>query len=329
MEPPQPDPNRAEHRIIERLLAPRGPRPPWVRLDAGHDCAIVASEGELAITVDALVEGVHFARGADPADVGFKAVAVSVSDLGASRASPRWMVLALSAPDRPAPSDLDRWIDGFAAGVAAAADAFGVYLVGGDLTRMPADGPIVVSVTAAGAVVHPPRSRAGARPGDDVWVTGWPGLAGAGWMWADPPAEALAALHRPDPPLGFALALGVATAAMDLSDGLASDLPRLCARSGVGAVIDPDSLPVHPALADRSTEAIRAVAFGGGDDYQLLFTAAPADRAAVEADAGDAGVRVARIGSIVAEGGARLRDGGWPAPGFVHYGPEPAGRGDR
>lgn len=312
MEPPQPDPNRPERRVIELLLAARSAPPSWIRVDAGHDCAVLRDG--LALTVDSLVEGIHFDERSSPEDVGWKVVAVSVSDLGATRARPEWMVLALSMPDR---TDRERWVEGLSRGIGEACRQFGVYLVGGDVTAVPPGGPIFVSATLGGRCPGPPRSRAGASSGDDVWVTGWPGLAGAGWMSAVPPAEALAALRRPVPPLAFSLALDTATAAMDLSDGLAADLPRLCAASGVGAEIDPDALPVHPALAG-SADRLR---FGtvGGDDYELLFTAAPSDAPGIRALAAQGGVPVHRIGRIVAGSAARLVGTPWPEAAFSHF----------
>lgn len=310
MEPPQPDPNRPERRVIDLLLAERVAPPSWVRVDAGDDCAVVADG--LAITVDSLVEHVHFDTRSSPADVGWKVVAVSVSDLGATRARPEWMVLALSMPDR---ADRESWVAGLSRGIAEACQRFGVYLVGGDVTAVPAGGPIFVSGTFGGRCVDRPRTRSGAVPGDDVWVTGWPGLAGAGWMSADPPAEGLAALRRPVPPLGFALSLDVASAAMDLSDGLAADLPRLCAASGVGAEIDVDRLPIHPALRS-DPDRLRFLTVGG-DDYELLFTASPANADRIRVLAGDTPVH--RIGRIVAGSGARLVGADWPAPAFAHF----------
>lgn len=323
LEPPSPepalDPNRDEHRIIELLLSARGPRPDWVRLDAGHDCAVVRPAGDLALTVDTLVEGVHFAADAPSEDVGFKAVAVSVSDLGAARARPTFLLLAVSMRRDLDAQAREAWIAGLARGIRAACDRFGVHLVGGDVTATPAHGPAVVSVTMGGSVIDAARSRAGARPGDRVWLTGWPGLAGAGWAWPSAPAEAVAALRRPDPPLAFALALDLATAAMDLSDGLGADLFRLCAASGVGASIDPDALPVHPSLRGFPPDQVLQVMIGGGDDYGLLFTA-PVDRAdRIGALARAHGVQAQDIGVVTAERSVTLVGRAWPAPLFAHF----------
>jgi thiamine-monophosphate kinase len=274
-----------------------------VRVDAGHDCAVV--HGTQALTADTMVAGIHFDDQTPAEDVGYKVVAVSVSDLGAARARPEWMLLALTCPG-PGP-----WVDAFTRGVADACARFGVYLVGGDVTR---GDRVVVTSTLGGALVAEPRTRSGARPGDELWVTGTPGLAGAGWMSARPSAEALRALRRPVPPLAFALALDAATAAMDLSDGLASDLPRLCAASGVGARLDAALLPLHPDVA-AEPDPLRC-ALAGGDDYELLFTAPPG--AAIEALAQAYGVQAHRIGAITRDGIA-LVGADWPAPAFAHF----------
>lgn len=274
----------------------------------GDDAAVLADG--TALTVDALVEGVHWDHRLSPADVGFKAVAASVSDLGAMGAVPRWMLLTLSTR-----AD-DAWIRTFAEGVGEAARRWSVELVGGDVTTSP--GPTMVSVSMGGGCVAAPVRRSEARPGDEVWITGFPGLAGAGWMLEDPPADALRALRRPDPPLAFAIALareGLPTAMMDLSDGLASDLPRLCTASGVGALIDPAALPLHPALADLPH--LLSIQLGGGEDYQLLFTTPP--DAPVQALAARFDVPLTRIGRITNGDRAQLADGPWPAPGFRHF----------
>lgn len=294
--------------MIDAIL---GAAPPAAGLAVppGDDAAVLADG--TAVTVDALVEGIHWDHRLSAADVGWKTVAASVSDLAATGARPDWAVLALSLPE---PLD-DAWVAGFARGLADALARWSIRLVGGDTTRSPVR---TVSLTLAGPCVAQPLRRAAARPGDDLWVTGWPGLAGAGWMWAAPPDPALAALRRPDPPLAFALDLArrdVARAAMDLSDGLAADLPRMCAASGAGATVDRDAIPVHPDLAGDPWPAV----FGGGDDYQLLFAAPPAARDAVDALAREHGVRAARIGRFHAGSGARLAGGSWPAPAFAHW----------
>jgi thiamine-monophosphate kinase len=296
--------------VITRLLAGRSPPPPWLQVDAGHDCAVVEPRGPLALTVDALVEGAHFDERLSPADVGFKTIAVSVSDLAAGGASPAFALLSVSLPDDPR---REPFVDGFATGLREACARWGVYVLGGDTTRSP--GPIVVSATLGGFCVGRPHRRDGGRPGDRLWVTGALGRAAAGWSQASPPDSALAALRRPDPPVPFALALasaGLATAVMDLSDGLAADLPRLCSASGVGVRVDPERVPVAP-------EADLSLAVGGGEDYELLF-AAPADAGdRVAALAVASGVRVTAIGELVAGHVLAFGTSAWPVPLFAHF----------
>ncbi len=299
--------------MIERLLEDRAAPPPWLKVDAGDDCAVVVpGVAAQALTVDTLVEGVHFDAALSPADVGYKAVAVSVSDVAACGARPTWMLVALSLPA----ADPEPWVEQFAVGLRQACREFGVYLAGGDVTRAPVR---FVSTTLSGQCVAEPLVRSGGRPGDVLWVTGTPGLAGAGWSLDDPPPQALAALRRPRPRLELALDLaraGLCTAAMDLSDGLAADLPRLAQSSGVAAIVDPARLPVPDAL--RGHPRLRDCQLAGGDDYELLFTAAPAAEARVRALAERHGVRVTPVGRLEAGRGAWASDGPWPR-GFAHF----------
>lgn len=288
-------------RATRALPSPEGP---------GDDGAVLP-DGQV-VTVDALVDGVHWDARLSLEDVGWKAVAVSVSDLAAMGARPAWMVIAVSLPDPAAAGPI-------AAGVGAACARWGVALVGGDTTRAPV---AVVTVTMVGRAVAAPLLRSGARPGDALWATGTPGLAGAGWRLADPPTAALAALRRPQPPLEFALGLaagGLASAAMDLSDGLAADLARLCAASGVGCELDGDAvIAALPGVPDAL-----ACALGGGDDYELLFTAPAANDDAIAAIAAATGTVARRIGRIT-DGAALVRVGGRAAPlagpTFEHWG---------
>lgn len=312
-----PDPNTPvddEDRVIDALLAAqraRTPAPdPRVTVGPGDDAAVLADG--TALTVDALVEGIHWDHRLSPADVGFKALAVSVSDLASMGARPAWALLTLALPAAdPA------WVDAFSAGLAEACARWDVALVGGDTVHT--TGPRLVSLTLGGRCVAAPLVRSGARPGDVVWVTGSPGLASLGWRLPDPPAEALDALRRPDPPLAFALELasrGWATAAMDLSDGLERDLPRLCRASGVGAVIDVDRVVRHRLLAGDAW----AHAVSGGDEYQLLFTAdaAHADELRALADRHD--VWLTPIGRCDDSGVPKLSDRDWPRGSFLHFG---------
>ena len=268
--------------------------------------------GGLTVTVDTLVEGVHFDARLTPFDVGYKAVAVSVSDLAAMGAAPGWAVLSLGLPHADT-----SWVDAFSEGLATALARWGLTLVGGDTVRSPAR---TVSLTMTGQLVAEPLTRTGARPGDALWVTGVPGLAGLGWMVDQPPPAALQALRRPAPPLRFALDLakrGWVQAAMDLSDGLAQDLPRLCRASGCGLTLDPAQLPVHPAFEGASPTEVRQAQLAGGDDYQLLFASAP--EAPVRECARDHGITVTRIGTFDDSGVVQAL-GGWTVLPFQHFG---------
>lgn len=311
---PEPDRSSREDTVIGALI--RATRAPPSPAGPGDDGAVLA-DGTV-VTVDTLVDGVHWDARLSMADVGYKSVAVSVSDLVAMGARPGWMVLALTLPDPAAAA-------AFTEGFAEAAHRFGVTLVGGDTTQGPT---ATVTVTMAGRCVAAPLLRSGARAGDTVWATGTPGLAGAGWRLAAPPPDALAALRRPEPPLAFGLALaaaGYATAGMDLSDGLGADLHRLCAASRVGVEVDGDALTagLRPRLGDALADEALACAIGGGDDYQLLFTAPPGHDAAVRDLAAAHGVRVTAIGQITPSSlwvrvGADRRPLGGPA--FAHWG---------
>lgn len=254
----------------------------------GDDAAILESPPgrHLVLTIDTLVEGVHFRRGwATAADVGYKALAASLSDVAAMGGLPRQAVVSVVASANTPVG----WIEDLYRGLADAGDRFAVSVVGGNLART--EGPVVVDVAALGEV-EPELClrRSGARPGDAVVVTGTLGRARGGLMalereMQDPVWEPLVrAYRRPSPRLREARAVAScrwATAMMDISDGLALDLSRMCAASGVGVRLDAEALPVDPvlrALAERLGEDAGALALGGGEDYELLV-AVPPDRA--------------------------------------------------
>ena len=299
----------AEDRIIQRILGLVPPPSPLVRVPPGDDGAVL-SDGTV-LTTDALVEGVHFDGRSSGADVGFKAVAVNVSDVAAMGARPTWMLLTLSVPGD------DAWLADFAVGLAEAAERWGVMLVGGDTTSTP--GPRTIGVQMAGALAGRPLLRRGGQPGDRILITGTPGLAAAGYLHANPAPEALRALRRPlpDPELAAALA-PIATAGMDLSDGLRADLPRLCRASGVGAVIDPGALPDHPALHGPDLPA-RTLQLAGGDDYDLLITVPPDQVVRSQAIARDLGHRITDIGRLTSSSQVLLTDGPWPPAPWAHF----------
>ena len=292
----------------------RAPRcaPPIV--GAGDDAAWVS--GDLVVTTDMMVEGVHFDDRLGPADVGWKLAAVNASDVGAMGCHPTWAVLDLSLPR---PLDMS-WVEAFSTGLAEGLAFFGVRLVGGDTTRSP--GPVVAAMTMAGQGQRP-VTRGGGRPGDTVWVTGTLGDAAAGFFFGEESPEGLCWLQRPRPPVEFGAALGASglvTAMMDLSDGLAADLPRLCAASGTGARIAPEALPVGPALRGRADPVPLQVGFG--EDYQLLFTTAPGLQDAVNALSLAHGVRVTQVGALTAARDVALSGRAWPAALFSHFGAE-------
>ena len=313
-----------EFELIERIrrrAAGRGD----VVLGIGDDAALLrpAPGMLLAVATDTLNIDVHFPGETAAADIGWKALAVNLSDLAAMGAQPAWATLSLSLPH----ADV-AWVDAFLDGFLELAARHGLALVGGDTTR----GPLSVCVTVHGFVAPDAALRRdGARAGDDVWVTGSLGDAAAALVqWraggaADAPLRAR--LDRPVPRIdaGLALAAGIASAAIDVSDGLLADLDHVCEASGVGAQVDLAALPASAALASRfDAEARRAVQATGGDDYELCFTAPPAQRDAIAALAGPCATPVTRVGRIVA--GERVRallpDGSeWMAPraGHVHF----------
>ena len=287
----------------------------------GDDCALLRPDAglELALTTDMLVEGRHFLPGADPGALGHKALAVNLSDLAAMGAAPRWVTLALALPAAD-----ERWLAGFAQGFFALAERFGVDLVGGDTTRSPL---LTISVTALGEVPSGVALyRAGARPGDDIWVSGE--LGGAALALAHPEIAALAdRLHRPEPRVELGERLrGLARAAIDVSDGLAGDLGHILERSQVGAVVEYARLP-KPAAFEKFRELERDCVLSGGDDYELLFTAAQPQRDEIEALGRELKIPLSRIGAIQA-GAAKLAvldAAGKPMAhrgGFDHFAPQ-------
>ena len=287
----------SEFELIRRYFTHRAP---GAVLGVGDDAAILRPRPghELVVTADMLVEGRHFAGGADPEKLGHKALAVNLSDIAAMGARPLWATLALALPRADA-----RWLAGFSRGFMRLARRHGVDLVGGDTTR----GPLNICVHVAGEV---PRGRAlrrdGARPGDDVWVSGTLGdaalaLSAGRLRLAARERRALEAkLDTPMPRLGLGMALrGVARSAIDVSDGLVADLGHICERSGVGAVVELASVPVSATLARHlGRPAAQAALLSGGDDYELCFTAGRGRRAAIERLARRLRIRLTRIGTI-------------------------------
>lgn len=273
-------------------------------LGVGDDCALIAAAGEdaWAVTTDMLVEGAHFPVGTDARLLGHKALAVNLSDLAAMGAQPEWFTLAIALPRID-----DAWLGAFTSGLYALADEHAIDLVGGDTTR----GPLTLSITAAGRVpAHLALRRDRAVVGEDVWVSGTTGDAALGLAARDgrvaldeaAAAHCAARMDTPQPRVALGTALrGVATGAIDVSDGLLADLGHVLERSGVGAELDFDALPRSFALAECADRALAVdCLLAGGDDYELVFTAPAPRRDAVLAAGAAAGVAVTRIGRIVA-----------------------------
>ncbi len=297
-----------EFDLIERYFKRPARR---ARLGVGDDCALIAPEAgmELAISTDMLAEGTHFLAGTNAQRLGHKTLAVNLSDLAAMGAAPRYATLALALPSAD-----EIWLAAFARGFFALADAHGVELIGGDTTR----GPLNLCVTVLGEV---PAGRAirrsGAQPDDDIWVSGTLGDAALGLahlkgevkLSVDASDYAVARLEMPLPRIELGIALrATASAMIDLSDGLAGDLGQIARACGLGARLEVDSLPLAALLAaqwaDMPPPERRRLTAAGGDDYELCFTAAPAQRAQVQAAGVQAGVRVTRIGSMTGPRGA-------------------------
>jgi len=297
-----------------------------VVLGVGDDAAVLAVGGHLAVTVDTLIAGVHFPDGMAPHVLGHRLMAVNLSDLAAMGARPRWCTLALTLPSAD-----ELWLDGFSRGLFELADRYGVSLVGGNLTR----GPLSLTLQLMGKVE--PRNmltRSGGHVGDDIYVTGTLGDSSAGIMLilersAAPQGSAAAALkerfYRPVPRVGAGLALGpLATAAIDVSDGLLADLDHICKASACGATIDVERVPLSAELLSMfpPQEAL-AHALGGGDDYELCFTAPPSRADEIEAALEAADTPVRRIGQLIAGQTVVCRRDGDPftpaVRGFRHF----------
>jgi thiamine-monophosphate kinase len=285
---------------------------PGAVLGVGDDCALLApSPGmQLAVSSDMLLEGRHFSPQDSPAGLGHKSLAVNLSDLAAMGATPRWATLAIALPAAD-----DAWLTAFARGFFRVADQHGIELVGGDTTR----GPLTISITVIGEV--PPGQalrRDGAQDGDDVWVSGTIGSAalalayrqGRLFMEQVDAARVLPALYLPTPRVTLGIALrGIASSAIDISDGLLGDLGHILERSGVGATLELAALPTLPVAQAYLHESVaRDCVLAGGDDYELCFTAPTGRRGAVEAAAKTAGVAVTRVGRITAEPGLVVID---------------------
>ena len=313
------------HRYFERPAR-------TARLGVGDDCALIAPTPgtELAVSTDLLAEGIHFFTGTDARRLGHKSLAVNLSDMAAMGALPRWATLALALPAAD-----EQWLSQYSAGLFELADRYGVELVGGDTTRSAGPAALTICITIFGEVpAGGALLRSGARPGDDIWVSGELGGAALGLAQrlgrvALPEAEADGVARRlelPQPRVELGLRLrGLATSAIDVSDGLAGDLMHILERSGAAARVRYDSLPRASAftqLGDSDLE--RRCVISGGDDYELVFTASALRRRDVEQLARELELPLACIGTVMS-GAPRLEildAGGRALPaaaGFDHF----------
>jgi thiamine-monophosphate kinase len=282
-----------------------------VALGIGDDCALLAPRAgmQLAVSSDMLVDGRHFLSTVAPERLGHKALAVNLSDLAACGAQPLAFSLALAMP-RAEP----RFLEGFAAGLFALADAHGCELAGGDTTQ----GPLNICITVFGEVPSGQALlRSGARAGDDLYISGQVGDArlalegfrGTVALAGDSFEQVRLAMEQPQPRVALGMALrGIASSAIDVSDGLLGDLAHIVKRSNVGATVEVDLVPRSRHLAAQPLALQRECTLAGGDDYELLFTAPPSRAGAVQAAARQAATPVTRIGRMVDGQGLRLID---------------------
>jgi thiamine-monophosphate kinase len=300
-----------EFDLIERYFKRPTPR---ADLGVGDDCALLSPRPghQLALSTDMLVEGRHFVSTVDPERLGHKSLAVNLSDLAACGAEPRAFLLSLSLPRADA-----HWLEGFSRGLLALADAHGCELIGGDTTQ----GPLNISITVLGDVPQGQALlRSGAGAGDDIYVSGHLGDARLALEafrgQIELPTEVLRScrqrLECPTPRLALGMALrGIATAAADISDGLLGDLGHILQQSRAGACLElsqTDSLLAASSTWTVPGRWLRTCTLSGGDDYELVFTAPPDQRADVQAAALHSQTRVTRIGHIVADPGLTLLD---------------------
>jgi thiamine-monophosphate kinase len=337
-----------ERDLIDRIHQRLPPRPPWMLVGIGDDAAVVEPERNRVevFTVDALVEGIHFDRAFTPPDaIGHRALAVNLSDLAAMGAAPRLALLSMALPAALPLADFDA----ITAGFAALAARHRLHVAGGNLTRSP--GPLMIDVTVMGTVKRRQAlTRSGARPGDDLYVSGMLGSARAGLQLLQSPVSPQStdgrmtnglttddrrlttAYLRPEPRVALGVHLGrnrAASACMDLSDGLSDGIVQIAEASGVGITIDAGALPIDPAAravftargADPVVEALR-----GGDDYELLITVRPRTQRRLTEAMRRGDVLLTRIGRCTAERGITVR-GAQDAPlaagalpqGFSHF----------
>ncbi len=321
-----------EAELIARVRSRLPPPPAWLIVGIGDDAAVVEPERNRleVLSVDALVEGVHFDRAfTPPTAIGHRALAANLSDLAAMGADARLALLSLGLPEAFPVADFDALIDG----LATLAARHRLHVAGGNLTRSP--GPLIVDVTVVGTVKRRRALvRGGARPGDELHVSGTIGAAAAGLQMLKEGKDKAAVepcIRRylyPEPRLRLGSILGrtrAATACMDLSDGLADAVRQIADASGVGAIIDAADLPLGAEtrqwFESHGGDAVRD-AIVGGDDYELLVASRPASRRRFTAAVQQGGVPMTRIGVCTAGGGVFLKRHGAVEPmprGYTHF----------
>lgn len=321
-------------RLIQQELSPK--LPSYIKKGIGDDCAVLEAEGgrHILVTTDTLIEGIHFTdQTLSPEALGWKALAVNISDVAAMGGTPRTAFLSIGLKPESKVSFLESFIVGFK----ALADKTGIVLAGGDTVESPS--LVVVTITLLGDclqehVVY----RSGARVGDDVWVTGAPGNAAGGLfslknkkVAASAEYELLVRAHqKPMPPLDVGKALGengLVHAMIDISDGIAKDLGHICEQSGVGAVLQGASIPVSSNLLKLAAAAEKSPlqwALHGGEDYELLFAASPADKEKIlSVTAKVSNTTATKIGKIIEEEGIWLETENGKEPlrsgGYLHF----------
>jgi thiamine-monophosphate kinase len=332
----------SERELVARIQRRLPEAPGWLLVGIGDDAAVVEPERNRVdvLTVDAIVEGIHFDRAFTPPEaIGHRALAVNLSDLAAMGAAPRLALLSMALPSSLTVADFDGIADGFA----ALAVAHRVHVAGGNLTRSP--GPLMIDVMVSGTVKRRQAlTRAGARAGDHVYVSGTIGAAAAGLARlradvshkpqaaSDEPQAISNCLTRaylwPEPRLRLGVQLArnrAASACIDLSDGLADGVDRIAEASGVGIALDAAALPIDAAARaqfEAAGEDGVASALSGGDDYELLFTVRPRTRRRLRTVTQHGGVAITRIGECTAERALVVRRGGTASPlprGFSHF----------
>ena len=311
-----------EFGAIEKYFAGLTPGGSGVVLGVGDDAAVLAvdTDSHLVVTTDSLVSGVHFFPDADPADIGYKALAVNLSDMAAMGAMPRWITLALTLSEDQM---THAWLDGFARGLAQLVGQYEISLVGGDLCK----GPLSVTIQVIGDCPKDREVRRdGATAGDLIYVSGPSGSAAFALALLrsgrTPQADCHKRLLRPTPRVELGVSLrGIASAMIDISDGLLADLGHLLDAGRAGAVLNIDSIPVDPYLENGCPPAEKwRYVLSGGDDYELCFTVPPARQQALE----QIGQPVYRIGTITAGQGLSCirNDGSEHIPegaGYSHF----------